>query len=61
MQSSTNASLNSALSPKLKALQQKIQDPVYIENAVDRIAVVISSRIVESKTPSLYSADILTR
>ena len=35
------------LSPRLKELQEKIQDESYINNAVDRIAVLVSKRIID--------------
>ncbi len=38
------------LSPRLKEIQKKIQDENYISYAVDRIAIVMSKRIVEEET-----------
>lgn len=48
MQSSVeNKIVNETLPPKLKELQQKIQDEEYISYAVNRIAVVMSKRIID--------------
>ncbi len=42
-----NKIVNETLPPKLKELQQKIQDEEYISYAVNRIAVVMSKRIID--------------
>ncbi|MCQ2247589.1 MAG: hypothetical protein MJZ50_01125 [Treponema sp.] len=44
---SKNAAEKDTLSPRLMELQKKIQDENYINWAVDRIAIVMSRRIVE--------------
>ncbi|MCQ2610641.1 MAG: hypothetical protein MJ169_02730 [Treponema sp.] len=36
------------LSPKVIELRKKIHDPVYIENAIARIAQVLSRKLVEN-------------
>ena len=46
MESSVNSDSSEDLSPRLKELQQKIHDESYINNAVDRIAVIMSKRII---------------
>ncbi|MFA6936872.1 MAG: hypothetical protein WCQ67_01425 [Treponema sp.] len=55
-QSAQTVSLNSA---RVIELQKKIQDENYINNAIDRIAVVISRCLVESKTLTGNSEDFL--
>ena len=45
MQAVNNATPNSALSPRIRELQKKIQDENY--SAVDRIALIMSRHIVE--------------
>ena len=55
-QSAQTVSLNSA---RVIELQKKIQDKNYINNAIDRIAVVISRCLVESKTLTGNSEDFL--
>ncbi len=47
---SKNSSCSKQLSPRLKELQVKIHDEKYIEYAVERIALVVSRRIVEKYT-----------
>jgi hypothetical protein len=47
MQSAKNVGQNSSLPPRLRELQKKIQDENYINSAVDRIALIVSRRIVE--------------
>lgn len=42
-----------SLPPRLKELREKIRDPSYVENAVQRIAQVISKRIIESPEDDL--------
>lgn len=44
---------------RIRELQKKIQDETYLNNAIDRIAVVISRRLVESKSVTGNSADFL--
>lgn len=55
-QSAQAVSINSA---RIVELQKKIQDENYINNAIDRIAVVISRCLVESKTLTGNSEDYL--
>ena len=47
MQAVNNATPNSALSPRIRELQKKIQDENYINSAVDRIELLMSRHIVE--------------
>ena len=47
MQAVNNSTPNSALSPRIRELQKKIQDENYINSAVDRIALIMSRHIVE--------------
>ena len=47
MQAVNNTTPNSALSPRIRELQKKIQDENYINSAVDRIALIMSRHIVE--------------
>lgn len=42
-----NKITNESLPPKLKELQQKIQDENYISYAVNKIAVVMSKKIID--------------
>lgn len=42
-----NKIINESLPPKLKELQQKIQDENYISYAVNRIALVMSKKIID--------------
>ena len=42
--------INTDLPPRLQEIQQKIQDPSYVNFAIDRIAVVLSKRIVDMHT-----------
>lgn len=49
------------LSQKVLELQSKIQDKNYINNAIDRIAVIMSRHIVENKGNSLNSGDLFLR
>ncbi|MCR5218151.1 hypothetical protein [Treponema sp.] len=51
----------SPLSEKVLELQSKIQDKNYINNAIDRIAVIMSRHIVGSKGNPLNSSDLLFR
>jgi hypothetical protein len=44
---------------RILELQKKIQDETYLNNAIDRIAVVISRRLVENKGVTGNSADFL--
>ncbi len=50
---------SSNLSPRLQELQQKIHDDSYINNAIDRIAVIMSRHIVDSHNQSCNSQDFL--
>ncbi len=36
-------------SQKIKEIREKIKDPVYIQGAVQRLALVISNKILEDK------------
>lgn len=45
------------LPPRLKELRKKIRDPEYIEGAVQRIAQVISKKIIESPEDDLIFGD----
>ncbi len=56
---SKNLKSNSSLSPRLKDLQQKIQDDSYLNNAIDRIAVIMSRHIVETHSVTGNSADFM--
>ncbi len=49
MQFSAENKTKEELSPRLKEIQKKIQDENYISYAVDRIAIVISKRIVDEE------------
>jgi hypothetical protein len=44
---------------RIRELQKKIKDETYLNNAIDRIAIVISKRLVESKSVTGNSADFL--
>lgn len=44
---------------RIRELQKKIQDDSYLDNAIDRIAVVISRRLVENRGVTGNSADFL--
>lgn len=48
-----------AKAARIKELQIKIQDEAYLNNAIDRIAFVISRSLVENKTLTGNSADFL--
>ncbi|MGN0728942.1 hypothetical protein [Treponema sp.] len=47
MQAAKSNTQNSALSPRIRELQKKIQDKEYINSAIDRIALIMSRHIVE--------------
>ncbi|MBP5176355.1 MAG: hypothetical protein ILP07_10660 [Treponema sp.] len=47
---SKNSSCTKQLPPRLRELQVKIHDEKYIDYAVERIALVVSRRIVEKHT-----------
>ena len=49
----------SAVSPRIKDLQLKIQDESYLNSAIDRIAVVISRQLVENRSVTGKSVDFL--
>ncbi len=49
----------SAVSPRIKDLQLKIQDESYLNSAIDRIAVVISRQLVENRSITGKSVDFL--
>ena len=44
---------NFCTDPKILELRKKIQDETYINNAIDRIAVVISRQVVENRSSSM--------
>jgi len=46
------------LPPRLKELQKKIKDDSYINNAIDRIAVIISRQIVSTYSVTEHSAEM---
>lgn len=46
---SKNAATKPVLSQRLLELQKKIQDDNYINSAIDRIALIVSRRIVEDR------------
>ena len=41
--------VNTDLPPRLQEIQQKIQDPSYVNFAIDRIAVVLSKRMMTER------------
>lgn len=50
---------NAPLSKKVLELQSKIQDKNYINNAIDRIAVIMSKHIVGNRGNTLTAGDFL--
>lgn len=50
---------NAPLSKKVLELQSKIQDKNYINNAIDRIAVIMSKHIVGNRSNTLTAGDFL--
>ncbi len=54
------SSVESGISPRILELQRKIHDENYLDYAIDRIAVIMSRHIVESKNISGNNADFLT-
>ena len=59
MPAAKNINSNSTLSPRLKELQQKIHDDSYVNNAIDRIAVVMSRHLVEGQSLTGNTADFM--
>jgi hypothetical protein len=57
--SSNDAVELAAEDARIRDLQKKIQDDNYLNNAIDRIAVVISRRLVENRSVTGNSADFL--
>jgi hypothetical protein len=55
----SNAKGEAAEEARIRDLQKKIQDENYLNNAIDRIAVVISRRLVENRSVTGNSADFL--
>lgn len=58
-QKNSTSGVYSSNSARILELQQKIQDENYLNNAIDRIAFVISRSLVENKTLTGNSADFL--
>ncbi|MCH5295166.1 MAG: hypothetical protein J1F14_04620 [Treponema sp.] len=54
-----NSNLNTTLSPRIAELQKKIQDKNYVNNAIDRIAVIMSRHIVGTHSTTGNTADFL--
>ncbi|MBQ9539459.1 MAG: hypothetical protein IJU95_09330 [Treponema sp.] len=48
---------SAAIAMRITELKQKIMDTDYVDNAVDRIATVVSSKIVERPPMSERSAE----
>lgn len=46
---SKNEAVETVITQKILELQKKIQDEDYINSAIDRIAVIMSRRIVEER------------
>ena len=55
--SSSGKRSNAAVMIRITELKQKIQDTDYVENAVDRIATVVSRKIVERPPMTERSAE----
>ena len=49
------------VSSRISDLQKKIQDDMYVNSAIDRIALIVSRQIVENSARSItgHSADYL--
>ena len=50
---------SSAVDPRIRDLQQKIQDETYVNSAIERIALIVSRRLVEDTPRSRNSAEKL--
>ena len=46
------------VSPKVMELKEKIKDPSYLSNAIERIAVVMSRHIVDSGVIAGHGTDL---
>jgi hypothetical protein len=51
----------SVVSVRIKDLQKKIQDESYLDNAIDRIAVIISRQLVEGRSTTGNSTAFLVQ
>ncbi|MBQ5490977.1 MAG: hypothetical protein IIT68_02860 [Treponema sp.] len=56
-----NSINRSVVSVRIKDLQKKIQDESYLDNAIDRIAVIISRQLVEGRSTTGNSAAFLVQ
>lgn len=50
---------NVGVDPRIKELQKKIQDESYINSAIERIALIMSRRLVEENPRSRNAAEKL--
>ena len=59
MSVSKNSKNSRDISARISDLQKKIQDDMYVNSAIDRIALIVSRQIVENSARSMtgHSAD----
>ena len=53
----TKASV-SEIDPKIADIQRKIQDEDYVNDAIERIALVLSRQVLDSRKMALHSAKL---
>ena len=47
------------ISPRIMELRKKINDSSYVDNAIDRIAIIMSRHIVEENCSANPASDVL--